>query len=130
MSSPFVAFANATITFKVPTGIVSVNSVGNRVIETSLIVVKAMLKPVRDMAELNYYIGDDDSAELMSGYLTEPTSLPASLKPPTEGAIVITTALGRSESGTFKLMPRSQSPILAGVGIDYLNKVVGILRRR
>ena len=129
MSSPFAAFANATITFKVPTGIVSVNSVGNRVIETSLIVVKAMLKPVRDMAELNYYIGDDDSAELMSGYLTEPTSLPASLKPPTEGAIVITTALGRSESGTFKLMPRSQSPILAGVGIDYLNKVIGILRR-
>ena len=129
MPSPFTAFTNATITFKLPTGVVSTNNLGNRVIETSLIVVKAMLKPVKDSATVNYYLGDDDSAELMSGYLTEPTTLPTYLKPPTEGAIVISTAVGRSEAGTFKLLPRSQSPILSSLNIDSLTKIIGIFRR-
>lgn len=129
MTSPFTTFANATLVFQLPTGVVTVNSVGNRVVETGPVEIKAMLKPVRDAAEVNYYVGDDATAELMSGYLVDPTSLPDNLHPPVEGKAEVITALGRTESGDFKLMPRSQSPYIQGVGIGFLNKVYGIFRR-
>jgi len=129
MPSPFSPFQNAILTFQVPTNIVTTNAVGNRVVQTTPVEILAMLKPVKNAAEVQRYLGDDSSAELMKGYLIEPLQLPANLHPPVEGTATIITALGITETGTFELQPLSQSPYLTGVKVDFLNKVVGIFRR-
>lgn len=128
MSSPFAAFTNATIQFKIPTGAITFNSVGNRVVETSDIVIKAMLNPIRDAATLNQYVGDDENSELFSGYLTDPLTLPANFHPPIEGQATIETSVGIAQTGTFKLLPSSSSAYLVGLKIDFLNKVIGVFR--
>lgn len=129
MSSPFTPFANAVLTFNVPTGNVTINLVGNRVVETSPLQFTAMLKPVKDAAEVSFYVGDDDVSELMKGYLVEPLVFPPNLTAPIEGKAEVKTAIGVSKSGTFKLLPLTQSPYLTGLGIDFLTKITGVFRR-
>lgn len=129
MSSPFATFANAVLTFNVPTGNVTVNTVGNRVVETSPLSFTAMLKPVKDTAEINYYVGDDDVSELLKGYLIEPLIFAPSLTAPIEGSAQIQTAIGTTKTGTFKLLPLTQSPYLTGLGIEFLTKIQGVFRR-
>lgn len=129
MSSPFTPFANAVLTFNLPTGEVSVNSVGNTVVVTTPLEFAAMLSPVRDTAEVNFYVGDDDVSELMKGYLVEPLSFPATLTAPIEGIAQVKTAIGITKTGTFKLLPVTQSPYLTGLKIEFLNKIRGVFRR-
>lgn len=129
MPSPFTPFENALLVFNIPTGAVTKNALGNRVSQTAAVEIRAMLKPVRDAAEVSYYIGDDDSAELMSGYLIAPLQLPANLHPPAEGKATIKTALGKTEVGTFELKPSSQSPYIAGAKVNFLCKIIGVFRR-
>lgn len=128
-SSPFAAFQNAVLVFQVPTGAVKQNSVGNRVVETATLEIKAMLNPVADAAQIQQYIGDDDSAELMTGYLVSPLQLPFNLLPPIEGKATIKTNSGLFETGTFNLLPSSQSAYITGIGVKYLCKIVGVFRR-
>lgn len=129
MTSPFATFANAVLTFNLPTGQVSVNAVGNTVVVTSPLQFTAMLSPVRDTAEVNFYVGDDDVSELMKGYLVAPLSFPASLTAPIEGTCIVKTAIGITKTGTFKLLPVTQSPYLTGLKIDFLNRISGVFRR-
>ena len=129
MVSPFSTFANATITFNLPTGVVTTNSVGNKVVQTSPLAFTAMLKPVRDTGEVNHYIGDDDVSELMKGYLIEPKSFPPTLTAPIEGSATVKTAIGVTKTGTFKLLPRSQSPYLTGLNIEFLTSIFGVFKR-
>lgn len=128
MSSPFTSFANAVLTFNVPTGNVTINLVGNRVVETSPLQFTAMLKPVKDAAEVSFYVGDDDVSELMKGYLVEPLVFPATLTAPIEGKAEVKTAIGVTKSGTFKLLPLTQSPYLTGLSIEFLTKVTGVFK--
>lgn len=129
MSSPFKSFENAVLIFQVPTGNVTTNSVGNRVVETGPVELKAMLKPVKDAAEVQFYVGDDETSELMSGYLTEPTVLPASVHPPIEGTCEVKTAIGVTRTGHFKLLPHTNNPYLVSLNIAFLSKIIGIFRR-
>lgn len=129
MVSPFAAFANATLTFNLPTGAATQNLMGNRVVQTSPKLFKAMLSPVRDTGEVNFYIGDDDVSELMKGYLVEPLSFPATLTAPIEGGATVETIIGTFKTGTFKLLPRSQSPYLTGLKIDFLTSIFGVFKR-
>lgn len=128
MSSPFSPFENAVLHFDIPTGNFTINSVGNRVMEETQVEIRAMLKPVRNAAEVAYYLGDDQTAELMSGYLTNPLQLPTNLHPPAEGRATITTAVGKTETGTFELQPLSSSPYLTGLKINFLTKIIGVFR--
>lgn len=129
VASPFATFANATLTFNLPTGVVTTNLVGNRVVQTSPLAFTAMLSPVRDTGEINYYIGDDDVSELMKGYLIEPTIFPATLTAPIEGSAQVETVIGTFKTGTFKLLPRSQSPYLTGLKIEFLTSIFGVFKR-
>lgn len=127
MTSSFKVFTNATLVFQVPNGIVTKNAMGNRVVQTAPVEIKAMLRPVRDAAQINYYVGDDETAELMTGYVTEPLP-PPSLHPPVEGKAMVKTAVGVIRNGSFKLLPNSQSPYLVGLKIDTLTKILGVFR--
>lgn len=129
MPSPFAPFENALIVFDIPTGVVTKNALGNRVTQTAEVEIRAMLKPVKDAAEVQYYIGDDNTAELMSGYLTNPLRLPPNLHAPIEGRATIKTALGKTEVGTFELKPNSQSPYVMGVKMNFIHKIIGVFRR-
>lgn len=141
MSSPFAPFANAVLNFDLPTGEEYYNEVGNRVVQTTPVQLLVMLSPVRDAATVNQYVGDDQTSELMSGYLVSPLSMPENLTPPIEGTAEITTAIGGArhtlpdgtsgrmagvnKTGTFKLLPLTQSPYLVGLKIEFLTKVFG-----
>lgn len=129
MPSPFAPFENALLVFQVPTNVVTKNALGNRVTQTAQVEIRAMLKPVKDTAIVNYYIGDDITSEVLSGYLTNPLQLPPNLHAPIEGRATITTGLGKTEVGTFELKPNSQSPYIMGAKIGFLNKIIGVFRR-
>lgn len=125
MSSPFTSFANAVLNFDLPTGEEYYNEVGNRVVQTSPVQLLVMLSPVKDAATVLQYVGDDQTSELMSGYLVSPLSMPENLTPPIEGTAEIETAIGVNKIGTFKLLPLTQSPYLVGLKIEFLTKVFG-----
>lgn len=129
MVSPFAGFANATLTFNLPTGVVTSNAMGNRVVQTSPSAFTAMLSPVKDTGEVNHYLGDDDVSELMRGYLIEPLRFPVTLTAPIEGSATVETIIGTFKTGTFKLLPRSQSPYLTGLKIDFLTSIFGVFKR-
>lgn len=129
MISPFKYFENARLVFQAPTGEVRQNSLGNRVVGMEPVEIRAMLNAVRDSAQVSQYIGDDETAELMQGYLTFPLILPAALKTPTEGRARIEVARGRWEEGDFELKTLTQSSYKVKHKIDFLNKIVGVFRR-
>ncbi len=129
MISPFKQFENAKLTFQIPTGKVVVNRVGNRVQEVGPVEVRAMLKPSKNAVQINYYVGDDQTLELLTGYLTEPLTMPRYLHPPVDGEAEIKTAIGITRKGTFKLLPNTQSPYIMGVDIPFLTKITGVFRR-
>lgn len=126
MVSPFSTFANATLTFEVVAVTGTVDEFGNKEFAPTALTFRAMLSPVKDTAQVNYYVGDDDVSELMSGYLVEPTLFPDTIASPTEGIAEVKTQVGVIKTGTFKLLPMSQSPYLMGVNIDFLTKIQGV----
>lgn len=129
MPSPFLGFDNATLIFQIPTGTYAINSTGGRTPVTAPVSIRALLKPVRDVAQIQYYLGADQTSELMRGYLVEPMSLPAGLHLPADGVAEIEIAIGVVAKGSFKMLPCTASPYLVGAGIDLVNRIQGVFKR-
>ena len=91
--------------------------------------IKAFLLPIRDTIVVQYYLGQDDTASLMEGYLIDPLLLPAGVHPPIEGLATITTNIGIVETGKIKLIPLIQNPFLLANKMDYLTKIRAIFTR-
>lgn len=127
--SPFKHYENALLRFQIPTGKVVVNRVGNRVQEVEPVEVRAMLRPSKNLVQINYYVGEDQTSELLTGYLTEPLTMPRYLHPPADGEAEIKTAIGITRKGTFKMLPNTQSPYIMGTDIPFLTKILGIFKR-
>lgn len=128
-NSPFEGFDNAVLHFQVPTGTYTTNALGNRVPQYSNITIRAVLRTVRNIAQIQYYLGADEAAELMQGYLVDPLNLSDNLHAPVEGEAEIKIATGIIESGTFRLLPEIQSPYLVGTRINMVNKITGIFKK-
>lgn len=129
MISPLKFFENSYLSFQIPTGKTTFNNLGNRVVGMEPLTLRAKLNPLRDSAQVSQYVGDDETAELMQGYLTFPLILPAALKTPAEGRARIEVARGRWEEGDFELKTLTQSAYKVKCKIDYLNKIIGVFRR-
>lgn len=127
--SPFKQFENARLTFQLPTGKFTLNKVGNRVQEVGPVEIRAMLRPSKNLVQINYYVGEDQTSELLTGYLTEPLTMPRYLHPPADGEAEIKTAIGITRKGTLKILPNTQSPYIMGTDIPFLTKILGVFRR-
>lgn len=135
MTSPFIGFDNAVLTFKVSDGTFTTNSVGNRTSGSKLTIIKAVLKEAQDRGavsryadEIQQFAGADGRARLMEGYLVEPQVYPPSIKFLAEADAEITVVLGRTEIGRFKLLPIAQSPYVTALKIDLIEPIMGIFR--
>ncbi len=135
MTSPFTGFDNATITFKVSDGTYTINSVGNRKLNTIDAIIKAVLKPASYSTvqtytkEIQEFAGADGHAVLMEGYLVSPQVYPEGVSFLMEADATIGTSLEKLEAGRFKLLPIVQSPYVVAMGIDLITPIRGIFRR-
>jgi hypothetical protein len=135
MTSPFIGFDNAVLTFSVSDGTFTINSVGNRTPGSKAEIIKAVLKEVQNRGtvsryadEIQQFAGADGRARLMEGYLVSPTTYPPNIKFLAEADAEITVVLGRTETGRFKLLPVAQSPYVVALGIDLIEPIIGIFR--
>jgi hypothetical protein len=135
MTSPFIGFDNAVLTFSVSDGTFTINSVGNRTPGSKTEIIKAVLKEVQNRGtvsryadEIQQFAGADGRARLMEGYLVSPTTYPPNIKFLAEADAEITVILGRTETGRFKLLPVTQSPYVVALGIDLIEPIIGIFR--
>ncbi|MBD2771141.1 hypothetical protein [Iningainema tapete] len=133
MTSPFLGFENARITFDVPDGTHTINEVGNVIANTKNKTISAVLKESKDsdkyIEEIQQFAGADGYAILLEGYLVEPQTYPPGVQFLMEGEAEIQLVLGMTEPGRFKLMPAVQSPYVHLVGIDLITPIKGIFRR-
>ncbi|MFB2768579.1 hypothetical protein ACE1AT_04710 [Pelatocladus sp. BLCC-F211] len=136
MTSPFLGFENATLAFAVADGTYTINSVGNRIPSTTTEIIKAVLKPATDAStveryakEIQQFAGADGYATLLEGYLVEPKTYPQSVEFLMESDIVLSTSLGKTDEGRFKLLPVVQSPYVVAMGIDLITPIKGVFRR-
>lgn len=134
MTSPFLGFENATLTFKVADGF-TINSVGNRIPNTVDVIIKAVLKESTSSSDISKYAqeiqqfaGADGRARLLEGYLVDPQVYPEGVKFLAEADIVIASSLGQEETGRFKLLPVFQSPYVVALNIDLITPIRGIIR--
>ncbi|MEM7771969.1 MAG: hypothetical protein AAF327_15845 [Cyanobacteria bacterium P01_A01_bin.37] len=84
MTSPFAQFANATLTFSVPTGVLEQDANGNMVPSTTSVVVTAMFTVTRSpfgttRARVVEFPGKDVEQIFLQGYAVNPTLLPDSI---------------------------------------------------
>jgi hypothetical protein len=135
MTSPFIGFDNAILTFSVSDGTFTINSVGNRTPGSKTEIIKAVLKEVQNRStvsryadEIQQFAGADGRARLMEGYLVSPTTYPPNIKFLAEADAEITVILGRTETGRFKLLPVTQSPYVVALGVDLIEPIIGIFR--
>lgn len=136
MTSPFSGFDNAILTFQVADGTYTTNAVGNRSLNYQPLTIKAVLKPTTDTGTVNRYAqeiqqfaGADGHAVLLEGCLVEPQIYPQGVEFLMEGDIEITVAIGKAETGRFKLLPIVQSPYVVAMGIDLITPIRGIFRK-
>ncbi|MBD2437340.1 hypothetical protein [Nostoc sp. FACHB-110] len=136
MTSPFTGFDNSVLTFQIAGGTYTTNTLGNRIPATIPTIIKALLKPVTDSGaveryakEIQQFAGADGFASLLEGYLVLPTTYPQGVEFLMEADIEIMVALGKPETGRFKLLPITQSPYVVGMGIDIVTPIKGIFRR-
>jgi hypothetical protein len=138
--SPFKGFENATITFQVTDRTYKNNAVGNRIANTRLVTIKALLKPTIDTSSVSRYAkeiaqfaGADSYAFLLEGYLVEPEVYPSEIRFLMEADIilkdVISTTGIHAETGRFKLLPVIQSPFLIASQITSVTPIKGIFRK-
>lgn len=119
MSSPFAAFANATLRFQVASSALVIDANGNPRPGTAVVEVTAMLKQARD-PKREPRPGVDSSSIWLEGYLIAPSPLPGIVTPDSPCAI---TWQGRS--GRFFLEFTAVNPYLDALGINLVNKLRG-----
>lgn len=136
MTSPFSGFENTTLTFQVADRTYTINAVGNRSPNYQPLIIKALLKPPTDYStisryadEIQQFAGADGHAVLLEGYLVEPQAYPQGIEFLMEADIEITVAIGKQETGRFKLLPVVQSPYIVAMGIDAITPIRGVFRR-
>lgn len=136
MSSPFSGFDNTILTFQIADGTYTINAVGNRSLTTKPEIIKAVLKPTTDYStvscyadEIQQFAGADGHAVLLEGYLVKPQVYPQGIEFLMEADIEITVAIGKPETGRFKLLPVVQSPYVVAMAIDAITPIRGIFRR-
>jgi len=133
-TSPFSAFANATIDFEVPTGTQTTDRYGNPVIESEIVTITALLKPAqgrsfnRSDIEYLYNGGIERRGVLLEGYLVHPTKYPDNFDSYPVGRITIETIAGKTETGLFEVIPTVQNPYVQAVGVDLINRIQGFYR--
>ncbi|XHX80951.1 MAG: hypothetical protein RBJ76_13765 [Stenomitos frigidus ULC029] len=130
MASPFADAANAVLTFQVGTGQFttqpgSYNPV--EVMETVRCVV--LLKPVANKAslELEFYEGADETWQILEGFWVDPLP-PPNIPVGAVGELAITTGIGITKTGSFRLAPTIQNPYVTALGIDFIGKLRGLFR--
>ncbi len=91
MSTPFAAYANATLTFQRAIAAPTVDALGNQSVQTEDFVVTAYLKEIvpRAGGNLSPFDGGTDTSSRVEGRLVEPTSLPADIVPGVRAIAVI-----------------------------------------
>lgn len=136
MTSPFSGFENTTLTFQVADRTYTTNAVGNRSLNYQSLIIKAVLKPPTEYStisryaeEIQQFAGADGHATLLEGYLVEPQVYPQGVEFLMEADIEITVAIGKPETGRFKLLPVVQSPYVVAMGIDAITPIRGVFRR-
>lgn len=125
MSSPFKPYENSTLTFSVASGALETDALGNVKPSTATVVVKALLKQARDPNRVPVP-GVDPTAVWCEGYITEVNSDPENLTLPSS----ITTdsscsILWQGRTGSFKLAFTADSPYLAALNINLVNRIRG-----
>jgi len=127
--SPFTKYANATITFQIPTGSYTIDPVtGNPTSSTTATTVKAILNPSK--ADPKYYEGADESWEVLEGYWVDPLTPPAGIVPGMVGTATVTTSIGLAVSGSFRLLPITQDPFVIGANVTIISPIKGLFRRQ
>jgi hypothetical protein len=126
-TSPFSGFENAILRFAVPTGESTVNSVGNQVFKTRDEEIKAVLKPLKTVADedrgtIEQYLGRDAIITALGGHLVYPLALPATIKTPCIGTAIIEIQKGYEEEGKVLLMPAFANPFLMALDLP-INKI-------
>ncbi|MEH2384902.1 MAG: hypothetical protein V7K14_03725 [Nostoc sp.] len=136
MASPFSGFDNTILTFQIADGTYTINAVGNRSANYQPFIIKAVLKPTIDYStvsryadEIQQFAGADGHAVLLEGYLVEPQVYPQGVEFLMEADIQITVAIGKPETGRFKLLPVVQSPYVVAMAIDAITPIRGVFRR-
>lgn len=136
MTSPFTGFENTTLTFQIADGSHKTNAIGNYIPSTTPTIIKALLKQTTDSSaveryakEIQQFAGADGYASLLEGYLVLPATYPQGVEFLMEADAEIMAALGKPETGRFKLLPITQSPYVVGMGIDIVTPIKGIFRR-
>lgn len=136
MTSPFSGFENTTLTFQVADRTYTTNAVGNRSPNYQPLIIKALLKPPADYStisryadEIQQFAGADGHAVLLEGYLVEPQVYPQGIEFLMEADIEIIVAIGKPETGRFKLLPVVQSPYVVAMGVDAITPIRGVFRR-
>ena len=126
--SPFLKFANATLTFDVASGNkFTVDPVtGNDIAKMSKLTVIACLEPSKAKlsSQIREQIGLDKAVEMLSGYLVSPLQLPESLKPGAIAEAVIKTSTKTKAKGrAYLLTPVTNDPYVVGAGVDIINQI-------
>jgi hypothetical protein len=126
--SPFLKFANATLTFDVvSSNKFTVDSVtGNDIAKMSKLTVTACLEPSKTKMDnrIREQIGLDKAVEMLAGYLVSPLQLPESLKPGAIAEAVIKTSTKTKAKGrAYLLPPLTNDPYVVGAGIDIINQI-------
>ncbi|MHC5824492.1 MAG: hypothetical protein ACYT04_53800 [Nostoc sp.] len=136
MTSPFSGFENTTLTFQIADGTYTINAIGNRSANYQPLIIIAVLKPTTDYStvsryadEIQQFAGADGHAVLLEGYLVEPQVYPKGVEFLMEADIQITVAIGKPETGRFKLLPMVQSPYVVAMAIDLITPIRGVFRR-
>ena len=136
MTSPFFGFDNAILTFQVADGTHTTNAIGNRIPNTRPVEILALLKVTQSQStllryanEIEQFAGADGYADVLEGYLVDPTTYPDGVEFLAVGDISIKMLINRVETGKFKLLPVLQSPYFVATGIDLITPILGIFRR-
>ena len=151
MPSPFASIANATLNFYIPSDEMENDSYGNPIPKTEILTVIALLKfsgnvGNRNSEEAISRSKENDSSGITggsqisgnwSGYLVDPTLLPATVKPGMMADAEIITGLQKTisgvepyiEKGEFMLLASPQNPYLIASAIEDVSPISGTFTR-
>ncbi|MDP8933778.1 MAG: hypothetical protein M3N42_06440 [Cyanobacteriota bacterium] len=152
MPSPFESIANAELIFHIPSTEMESDPYGNPVPKTEILKVIALLKFSGNVGNRNSEESinrskESDSSGITgagqisgnwSGYLVDPTLLPATVKPGMVADAEIVTGLQKSasgdvepyvEKGEFLLLASPQNPYLIASAIEDVSPISGTFTR-
>ena len=126
-TSPLAGFDNAVLTFRIGTGTTSTGESGNPIEVTRNVTARVVLKPKRSRTQGKP--GVDDTVTWFEGFWVEPTGIPPGVTNDTPCTCRIENSIGQFQEGKFELAPLTQNPYLVSLGIDFINRLEGKLRR-